>query len=97
MVLLRQHASAKQDLGAAAACMIVTVLVARPYLAAEEGPVDPPAGWALIPRALWALAAVAFLSLFIEGAIGDWGTVYLRSSLHVSAATAATGYAVFSL
>jgi fucose permease len=96
-VLLRQHASAKQDLGAAAACMIVTVLVARPYLAAEEGPVDPPAGWALIPRALWALAAVAFLSLFIEGAIGDWGTVYLRSSLHVSAATAATGYAVFSV
>lgn len=32
-----------------------------------------------------------------RGAIGDWGTVYLRSSLHVSAATAATGYAVFSV
>jgi hypothetical protein len=43
------------------------------------------------------LAAVAFLSLFIEGAIGDWGTVYLRSTLHVSAATATTGYAVFSV
>ena len=55
------------------------------------------AGWALIPRALWALAGVAFLSFFIEGAISDWDTVYLRSSIHVSAATAATGFAVFSL
>ena len=53
--------------------------------------------WTLIPRHLWALAAVAFLSLFIEGAIGDWGTVFLRSTLHVSAATAATGFAAFSL
>jgi MFS family permease len=50
-----------------------------------------------IPRSLWALAAVAFLCFFIEGAIGDWGTVYLRSTLHLSAATAATGYAAFSL
>ncbi len=96
-VLLRQHASARQDLAAAASCMILTVLVSRPYLRGEDGRVNPPAGWALIPRTLWALAAVAFLSLFIEGAIGDWGTVYLRSTLHVSAATAATGYAAFSL
>ena len=77
--------------------MIVTVLVSRPYLLEENKPVHPPTGWALIPRTLWTLAAVAFLSLFIEGAIGDWGTVYLRSILHLSAATAATGYAAFSL
>ena len=96
-LLLRQHASARQDLAAAAAAMIVTVLVSRPYLLADDAPVDPPAGWSLIPRTLWALAGVAFLSLFIEGSIGDWGTVYLRSALHVSAATAATGYAAFSL
>jgi MFS family permease len=96
-LLLRQHASARQDLAAAAAAMIVTVSVSRPYLLADEAPVDPPAGWSLIPRPLWALAAVAFLSLFIEGSIGDWGAVYLRSILHVSAATAATGYAAFSL
>jgi MFS family permease len=96
-VLLRQHATAKQDLAAAAVAMIVTVLVSRPHLLADDKPVDPPAGWSLIPRTLWTLAAAAFLSLFIEGAIGDWGTVYLRSTLQVSAATAATGYAVFSL
>jgi predicted MFS family arabinose efflux permease len=96
-VLLRQHASAREDLAAAAAVMIVTALAGRPYLLGADAPADPPTGWALIPRRLWALAAVAFLSLFIEGAIGDWGTVYLRSTLHVSAATAATGFAAFSL
>jgi predicted MFS family arabinose efflux permease len=96
-VLLRQHASAREDLAAAAAVMIVTALAGRPYLLVADAPADPPTGWALIPRRLWALAALAFLSLFIEGAIGDWGTVYLRSTLHVSAATAATGFAAFSL
>jgi MFS family permease len=96
-VLLRQHSAARQNLFAAAVCMIVTILISKRYLLNEDRPVDPPAGWVLIPRALWALAAVAFLSFFIEGAIGDWGTVYLRSTLHLSAATAATGYAVFSL
>jgi MFS family permease len=96
-LLLGQHASARQDLAAAAIAMIVTVLVSRPYLRADDAPVDSPTGWTLIPRSLWALAGVAFLSLFIEGSIGDWGTVYLRSTLHVSAATAATGYAAVSL
>lgn len=96
-LLLGRHATAKQDLAAAAAAMVVTVLVSRPYLLNEDQPVDPPTGWRLIPRTLWGLAGVAFLSIFIEGSIGDWGTVYLRSTLHLSAATAATGYAVFSL
>jgi MFS family permease len=96
-LLLRQHASARQDLAAAAIAMIVTALVSRRYLVADDAPVDPPSKWTLIPRSLWALAGVAFLSLFIEGSIGDWGTVYLRSTLQVSAATAATGFAAFSV
>ena len=96
-VLLRLHASARGNFAAAAVAMITTVLLSRPYLLSEERPADPPAGWTLIPRPLWALAGVAFLSLFIEGAIADWGTVYLRSILQVSASTAATGYAAFSL
>src|ERR1700691_4462456 len=56
--LLRQHASARQNLAAAAAAMIITVLVSRPYLLSEDAPVDAAAGWALIPRPLWALAGV---------------------------------------
>jgi MFS family permease len=96
-VLLRRHASARLDLGMAAVAMIVTTLVSQLYLLPEDAPAEASIPWTLIPRHLWALAAVAFLSLFIEGAIGDWGTVFLRSTLHVSAATAATGFAAFSL
>jgi len=95
-LLLRLHASARLDFPAAAVVMIVTVLASRLYLLREDAAADPATGWTLIPRPLWALAGVAFLSLFIEGSIGDWGPVYLRSSLHVSAATAAIGYGAFS-
>jgi hypothetical protein len=93
-LLLRRHASARLDLGVAAVAMIVTTLVSRLYLLPEDAAAEASIPWTLIPRHLWALAAVAFLSLFIEGAIGDWGTVFLRSTLHVSAAT---GFAAFSL
>jgi MFS family permease len=95
--LLRLHATAREDFALAAVAMITTVLLSRPYLLNEERPTDPPSGWTLIPKPLWALAGVAFLSLFIEGTIADWGTVFLRSTLQVSASTAATGYAAFSL
>jgi hypothetical protein len=96
-ILLRHHTSARLDLEVASVAMIVTALVSRPYLLREGAPADGSMRWTLIPRHLWGLATVAFLALFIEGAIGDWGTVYLRSTLHVSAATAATGFGVFSL
>jgi predicted MFS family arabinose efflux permease len=95
-VLLRQHASARLDLAAAAVIIVANVLISRNYLLPEEASVDPPSGWAFLPRALWAVAGIAFLAFFIEGAVGDWSTVYLRSTLGVSASRAATGYGIFS-
>ena len=47
-------------------------------------------------RALVLLAAVAFLSLLAELAVGDWSAVYLRDDLGSHAGTAAYGYAFFS-
>jgi hypothetical protein len=58
----------------------------------ESGP-----SFALPPRALLLLGAVAFGVLFCEGAIADWGAVYLREGLGSPAGVAATGYAVFAL
>jgi MFS family permease len=58
----------------------------------ESGP-----SFALPPRALLLLGAVAFGVLFCEGAIADWGAVYLREGLGSPAGLAATGYAVFAL
>jgi MFS family permease len=49
------------------------------------------------PRGLWALGALAFACLLIEGASGDWSGVYLRDELGTSAAVAALGFTAFSV
>ena len=49
------------------------------------------------PRRLWALGAVAFSCLLVEGAAADWSAVYVRDELSTSAATAASAYVAFSL
>ena len=48
-------------------------------------------------RAVLGLGIVAFLALLTEGAMGDWSAVYLQHSLGTTSATAALGFAAFSL
>jgi MFS family permease len=48
-------------------------------------------------RAVLGLGAIAFFALLSEGAMGDWGAVYLQHSLGTTAATGALGFAGFSL
>jgi MFS family permease len=48
------------------------------------------------PRGLWALGALAFACLLVEGASGDWSGVYLRDELGTSAGVAALGFTAFS-
>lgn len=49
------------------------------------------------PRRLAVLAALAFCGLLAEGAVADWGAVYLAESLDTGAAVAALGFAAFSV
>jgi MFS family permease len=49
-----------------------------------------------IPPVLIALTAIGFAMFLSEGAIADWGGVYLRQSLQTDAIVAAAGYASFS-
>jgi MFS family permease len=48
-------------------------------------------------RALLPMGLVALCALICEGAIGDWGAIYLREGLGSAAGVAAAGYAVFAL
>lgn len=48
-------------------------------------------------RRLVGLGCIVFCSFLIEGAMADWSAVFLRDSLGATAATAALGYAAFSL
>jgi MFS family permease len=61
--------------------------------AAEEG--EPM--FARPPRRVWALGALAFASLLIEGASADWSGVYLKDELGTGAAVAALGFTAFSV
>jgi MFS family permease len=60
-----------------------------------EGSHDP--HFALPSRALLPMGIVALCALICEGAIGDWGAIYLREGLGSPAAVAAIGYSVFAL
>jgi len=58
----------------------------------EGGP-----AFALPPRALLPMGAIAFAVLFCEGAVADWSAVYLRDTLGSAPALATAGYAAFAL
>jgi fucose permease len=55
------------------------------------------AAFAMPPRALLPLGLMAFTVLLGEGAMADWSAVYLTNSLGAGPATAAAGFAAFSL
>src|SRR5919112_3525365 len=58
---------------------------------------DAPAAFALPPRSLWLLGALALCASVGEGAIADWSGLYLRDVLEASSGVAALGFAAFSV
>ena len=62
---------------------------------AVAGPVRHPAR--TLSRAVLVLGAIAAACMLCEGASADWAAVYLRGSLHVTAAIAGLGYTAFAL
>jgi MFS family permease len=82
-----------------------TLLIALPWLLDARAtevhrplPHDKtPRGFVWPPAALVALGAVAFCIMMGEGAMADWGAIFLRRVANASEGIAATGYAAFSL
>jgi fucose permease len=58
---------------------------------------DATAAFALPPRSLWLLGALALCASVGEGAIADWSGLYLRDVLEASSGIAALGFAAFSV
>jgi hypothetical protein len=54
-------------------------------------------GFALPSRPVLLIGVLCFLAMMTEGAIGDWGGIYLRQDLGASTAAAATAFTGFSL
>jgi fucose permease len=77
---------------------VVTLTWSRRFLPSSEDctPSGEPV-FARPPRRLWALGALAFAGLIIEGASADWSAVYLRDHLGTSAAVGALAFTAFSV
>jgi predicted MFS family arabinose efflux permease len=93
-------------IAAVALCLAATgSLVPRPAVPPAANPPHPPGRTPSrrladrLPgsREIWILAAIVFCLLLSEGAMADWSALFLRDSLNATAATAALGYAMFSL
>ena len=81
----------------ASVLLLVTVLVCTPRIgegSEAEGAAAP--RFTLPSRGVLLLAVLCLLVMVTEGAMADWGGIYLRGDLGSSAAVAALAFAVFS-
>lgn len=96
-LIATQGVAVRTHLLGVAVVATLLALVATRWLVDDNQHHDAGPSFALPPRALLLLGFIAFGVLLCEGAVADWGAVYLRESLGSTPAIAATGYAVFSL
>jgi len=78
--------------------LLVWSVAASNRLGTDDRPESGAEGRATLwPRGrLLSLAVLAFFALFCEGAMGDWGAVYLAGEVGVSASSAAFGYSAYA-
>ena len=95
---------AKQNIGvtihlfSVAAALLFALLIARRWLPLSTVVASEPSSHFVRPEAaMLGLGVIVFCSFLIEGAMADWSAVLLRDSFDTSDATAALGYAAFSL
>ena len=88
-----------QALLVAATGALLAGLAARRLPADPPQPADSPAPrHGMLPRdpAIWAVGGLALLCILPEGAIMDWGALYLLKQLGSDTATSGLGFAAFS-
>ena len=66
-------------------------------MARADVPAAAEGGWLRPSRAVVTIAALAFLTMLIEGAMADWSGVFMSEVTEVSTAAAATAYASFAV
>jgi len=82
----------------AALCGVVGLLWSRRFLPASADAADAhDPVFVRPPRRVWALGALAFACLLIEGASADWSGVYIKDELGTGAGFAALGFTAFSV
>ena len=94
----RQNVPVQTHLLIASAVLVATLVVAKRWLPASRVVASDSSPHFVRPEAaMLGLGIIVFCSFLIEGAMADWSAVLLRDSFATSEATAALGYAAFSL
>jgi len=96
-VLLRHGMTARFDLLLATAILAVLGLAAFPWLVREPIIERMGTGFLWPDSQLIRLSILSFFGLFAEGAVGDWGAVYLHSNIGATLSWAAAGYAAYAI
>jgi MFS family permease len=77
--------------------VVATAAVLMRGMAPDPDMAAPAAAFAWPSRALLGIGLLCFLSMLIEGGMADWSGVYLSTVAGAATATAAAGYAAFSM
>jgi MFS family permease len=80
-----------------AAAIIFVLLMLRPQLLSHTRLIHSGSSLAAPPATIIGLAFICFVTFMGEGCIADWSAIYLRESLHGTAALASLGFAGFSV
>ena len=80
-----------------AAAVIAVILGVRTHLMSYTQRIHSGSSLAAPPASILGLAFICFVTFMGEGSIADWSAIYLRESLHSTAALASLGFAGFSV
>ena len=91
------HLAAGLQISIVAALIIISLLLLRKYLFSYTQLIHSGSSLAAPPVSILGLAFICFVCFMGEGSIADWSAIYLKESLHSTAAIASLGYAGFSV
>jgi MFS family permease len=91
------HLAAGYQIVIMALSVIVTVIFLKPHLFSYTERIHSGSSLAAPPASILGLAFICFVTFMGEGAIADWSAIYLKESLHSTAALASLGFAGFSV
>jgi len=91
------HLAASWQIVLMAALIIVIVLFLKPHLVSYGERIHSGSSLAAPPASILGLAFICFVTFMGEGSIADWSAIYLKESLHSTAALASLGFAGFSV
>jgi len=91
------HLAAAYQIVLMAVSIIVIVLFLKPHLFTYTARIHSGSSLAAPPASILGLAFICFVTFMGEGSIADWSAIYLKESLHSTAALASLGFAGFSV